>query len=287
MSPIIAEITIPACNSPDIPAHTLACYAWGDRSHPALLCVHGLTRNGRDFDYLAATLSENFYVLCPDMPGRGNSSRLPATHYNYPTYLYDIELLLQAKNIQNVHWLGTSMGGIIAMLMANKKPGLIRSLILNDVGCTITVAALARILQYTSGNKQFSTAEEAQAQIRTNCAMFGIRDDAHWQHMFTHGICKRQDGSYTLHYDPAILAGMQAGELADVNLWPLWDAIKPIPTLLIRGDTSDVLLEETAAAMAHSHPGLTRMNIHKTGHAPALMAEEQTRQIKDWLLQVA
>lgn len=283
MQPDIAEITVPASETPPIPAHRVRVYAWGKAEQTPLLCVHGLTRNGRDFDYIAERLAGDFYVLCPDMAGRGDSDILPAEYYNYETYIAEIECLLARKNLTRIHWLGTSMGGILAMLMANRRPGLIASLILNDVGTLIPVAGLSRILSYAGVQMEFATRQQAEQHLRSIWIPFGILREEHWQHLFQYGIQQEKDGRCHLRYDPAITASLAAGTLNDIDLSALWEAVKSIPTLLIRGENSDILTEQTAHAMAESHPQLTRYNIANTGHAPMLMAEEQIQTIADWL----
>ncbi|MDX1974940.1 MAG: alpha/beta hydrolase [Rickettsiales bacterium] len=282
MTPQTLSCNIPA--SETIPAHSLTYYQWGNATADTVICVHGLTRNGRDFDMLAQTLAPRFHVLCPDMPGRGKSGWLTPQAYQYPTYVQDIFSFLAQHNINSCHWVGTSMGGILGLMMAQLKPGLIKSLVLNDIGCLIPAAGLKRIVAYASSNTYFSSKQAAEAQLRINCASFGIRDEAHWNHLFTHSIHEQPDGTYHLAYDPAILAGLVTNvEIQDVNLWPFWPSAQAIPTLLIRGKNSDLLTAETALQMQQQHPNLELLEIAECGHAPTLMADEQTHYIENWL----
>jgi pimeloyl-ACP methyl ester carboxylesterase len=268
------------------PPHRLSYYHWGNPdAQETVLCVHGLTRNGRDFDFLAQRLSSRYHVISVDMPGRGKSQWLPeATLYNYATYIADLQFLLAVLAIPRLHWVGTSMGGILGMMMANAAPGLLQTLTLNDVGCVIPAAGLKRILSYAGVRMQFATLEEAQAALRENCRPFAIPSEMHWQHLFAHSIVKADDGSFRLAYDPAIVSGVApVGEIADVNLWATWDGVSKVPTLLIRGEQSDILLHDTALQMQSLHPRLGYQQIAGAGHAPSLMDEAQIALIEDWL----
>jgi pimeloyl-ACP methyl ester carboxylesterase len=284
MEPTLLTFDIPNVGKPG--THRLTCYEWGD-PHAArtVLCVHGLTRNGRDFDFLAQALAVHYRVLCPDMPGRGKSEWLanPAA-YSYPTYIADLHFMLQKLHIRQVDWVGTSMGGIIAMMMAASKPKLLRSLVLNDVGCLIPAAGLKRILSYAGLRTAFATRTEAEATLRERCAPFGIPSEAHWQHMFHHSIEALPDGTFRLAYDPAIAAGFpKADAISDINLWPFWKPLTKIPVLLIRGASSDILTHATAMEMKMRHADLSLQEIPRIGHAPALMEHSQITLIADWL----
>lgn len=271
--------------------HRLAYHRWGDEnSEHTVLCVHGLSRNSRDFDFLAEALAERYHVIAPDMPGRGDSDWfMHPANYNYQTYLTDLQYLLHALEISRVHWIGTSMGGILGMMMAGARPGLIESLLLNDVGCIVAKEGLKRILSYVGIKMQFDSLPEAQAALRTVCAPFGIREEKHWQHLFTHSIRQAQNGSAHFTYDPmiaaAILSVPDIGLVQDVNLWPLWEAVKPIPTLVIRGAESDILRKQTALEMQAAHPNLTLHEVPATGHAPALMDAGEIEFIQRWLIE--
>lgn len=281
MEPKRLDISVPA--SKEAQAHTLTCWAWGDEeAENTLLCVHGLTRNGRDFDFMARELANDFYVLCPDMPGRGHSSYLKAREYNYDTYVDDILHLLAMQDVEQLHWLGTSMGGILAMIMAAQKPGLLSSIIINDVGCTMPEVGLRRIFDYVGTNMEFATRQAAQDHLRLICMPFGINDEAHWQHFFTHSL-EEKNGAWRLRYDPAIGKALKEADLSNIDLWPCWEEVKEVPTMLIRGESSDIFLENVAAKMADTHPALTRYTVKNTGHAPALMAEDQVKTVSNWL----
>lgn len=266
--------------------HKLVYYEWGD-SHAAetILCLHGLTRNARDFDFLAQALSAHYRVICVDMPGRGKSGRLAdPLQYNYLTYLADIQFLIAALQLKSFHWVGTSMGGILGMMLVNALPGAMRSLVLNDIGCLIPATGLKRILGYAGVKMHFNTMQEAQKALRENMATFGIANEQHWQHIFLHSLVAQTDGTVRMAYDPAIIASFpQTQEIVDVNLWGTWEAVAKIPTLLLRGADSDILPADVASQMQALHPRLTRHDIVNTGHAPMLMEYDQIKLVENWL----
>lgn len=269
--------------------HRMAVYEWGNaRSNSGtVFCVHGLTRNGRDFDVLANALSENYRVLSVDMAGRGKSEWLSDTAgYNYGSYAADINYLASQLQLSGVHWIGTSMGGILGMMLANSSPKLFKTLTLNDVGCLIPAAGLNRIMQYVGARSNFKTRELAEAELRNRCAPYGINSEEHWQDLFSHSIEETANGEFRLAYDPTIGKSLNAnpGEpVQDVNLWPFWEAVKKIPTLLIHGAQSDILTHQTAIEMEKTHPDFNLLEIDGVGHAPALMDAVQIEVIRKWL----
>ena len=251
---------------------------------PVLVAVHGLTRNGRDFDAIAQALSEDFRVLCPDVVGRGKSDRLPGgALYSYPQYLADSAALLARTGAVSVDWLGTSMGGLIGMMLAAQPGTPIRRLILNDVGPLVPKAALERIGSYVGLDPHFDSVAAVEAYLRRVHAPFGPLSDAQWAHLASHSAraVPGQSG-FGLAYDPAIAAAFQVGPIADVDLWPLWDRIG-CPVLILRGATSDLLLPETAAEMVRRKSDATLAVIPDCGHAPALMDHAQIALVRDWL----
>ncbi|NBO18491.1 MAG: alpha/beta fold hydrolase [Proteobacteria bacterium] len=268
------------------PGHSLSCALWGDAAKPALLCVHGLTRNGRDFDYMAQDLAAEYFVICPDVPGRGKSPWLAdISQYNNTVYLADILQLLARLNLTRVHWLGTSMGGILGLLAANAAPGLLASLVLNDIGCVVPGHGLMRIRESAKLPPDFATREACEAAFRMRTATFGITEEAHWQHLLAHSIEQTPDGRWRLAYDPGIFTAAFVGDapIADVDLWPLWPAAQKLPMLLLRGAQSDILLADTARAMQATHERLMLREFDGVGHAPALMDEKERAPIRQWM----
>lgn len=283
MSPQLLTFDVPNVGKKG--THRLVCYEWGDASAArTVMCVHGLTRNGRDFDFLAQKLAENYRVLCPDMPGRGKSEWLAdATNYSYPAYIADILFILHTLHVKRVDWVGTSMGGIIGMMLANAKPGLLNSLTLNDVGCLIPAAGLKRILSYAGVRTSFATRTEAENALRERCAPFGIPSEMHWQQLFAHSI-EEAGGRFRFTCDPAITSNFpKEKEVKDVDLWPLWKSLLSIPLLIIRGAKSDILTHLTAMDMKMHHPNCSVQEIPGVGHAPSLMEFSQITLIADWL----
>lgn len=265
--------------------HRVHYYEWGDHANDrVVLCVHGLTRNGRDFDALASALSNHFRVLCPDVAGRGKSARLTRKEeYAYPQYCADMAALIARSGATSIDWIGTSMGGIIGMLMASQAGSPIRRMVVNDVGPFIPKAALERIGEYVGQDISFASIEEAEAYVRTISAGFGPLDDAQWRHVVEHSVSQDENGELRLVYDPSI-AHAFSGPVQDVDLWPVWDRIK-CPTLLLRGSISDLLLAKTAAEMTRRGPPTRLVEFDGVGHAPMLMSEEQIAPVVQFLLE--
>jgi pimeloyl-ACP methyl ester carboxylesterase len=259
--------------------HRLAFTAWGNPHAQPVVCVHGLTRNGRDFDTLAEALSDEFYLLCPDLPGRGRSGWLPdPALYQPPSYVQALSHLLAFID-RPVHWVGTSLGGICGMIAADAPNTPIRRMVLNDIGPFLPKAALARIRDYVGAAPAFSSLDDAEQYLRTVHSAFGTLTDAQWRHMAETSTRTLPGGQLGLHYDPAIALPMQAAEPRDADMWPIWDAISA-PMLVLRGEQSDLLLSDTfirMAAKAGTH------TVADCGHAPALMDTETIDVVREFL----
>lgn len=269
--------------------HRLRYVEWGDpAAERVVICVHGLTRNGRDFDFLARALLPEFRVVCPDVAGRGRSDWLYAKEdYGYPQYCADMTALIARVTAggkpRRIYWVGTSMGGIIGMLLASRPQSPIERLVLNDVGTIIPKAALERLRAYVGKDPRFKSYEELEAYVRTVSAPFGPLTDAQWRHLAETGAKRDEDGTWGMSYDPGLAAPFQQGPLADVDLWQYWDTIA-CPTLLLRGAQSDLLLHDTAFAMTQRGPKPRLVEFEGIGHAPMLMAEDQIKVVRDFLL---
>jgi len=264
--------------------HRVHYTEWGAADNPhVVVCVHGLTRNARDFDFLAQRLSERCRVICPDIAGRGFSERL--THpedYGYPLYLADMAALIARTGADRVDWVGTSMGGLIGMLLAVQPGSPLRRLVMNDVGPLVPKAALERLAGYVGQDPRFDTLEAVERYLREIFAPFGPLTDEQWQHLAQYGALRLDNGRYALAYDPAIGNAFK-GPLQDVNLWPVWKALR-LPVLVMRGAESDLLLAETAKEMVESAPsGSKLVEFAGIGHAPALMADDQIAAVEDFL----
>lgn len=265
------------------PGRRLAYFQWGAPSNPrTLICVHGLTRNARDFDHLATALEGDYRVVCPDVAGRGDSDWLADKDaYGLELYCRDLLALIGHLEVEAVDWLGTSMGGMIGMALAARADSPVRRLVLNDVGPFIPKAALERIGGYVGGDPAFADFAEAEARIRRVLAPFGPLTDDQWRHLTAHGI-EQRNGALRLRYDPAIARPFERGPLADADLWALWDAVA-CPVLVLRGAETDLLLAQTVEEMKTRGPGADAVEIPGVGHAPALMASCQIATIRDWL----
>jgi pimeloyl-ACP methyl ester carboxylesterase len=244
-----------------------------------VVCVHGLTRNGRDFDALAAALSASHRVVCPDMPGRGRSDWLAKPEaYGYPLYLSVAAQLIARLDVDAVDWVGTSMGGLIGMMLAAQPNAPIRRFVINDIGPFLPKAALERIGSYVGQDPRFESIEGLEAYLRRVHLPFGPLSDSEWRHLAQHSSRRREDGGVGLAYDPRIGDAFK-GELTDVELWTFWDQLRA-PTLALRGEDSDLLRPETAARMAERARVAEFAGV---GHAPALMAEDQIETVRDFL----
>lgn len=269
--------------------HRIHYTDWGDPgAEQIVICVHGLTRNGRDFDFLAQALAPRFRVICPDVAGRGRSDWLQAKEdYAYPQYCADMTALIarltSGGKPRRIYWVGTSMGGVIGMLLASRPKSPMEKLVVNDVGTVIPKAALVRISAYVGRDPRFKTLDEMEAMLRIVCAPFGPLTDAQWRHLAETGAKQHEDGSWGLRYDPGIAIPFQKEPLADVDLWQFWDTIA-CPTLLLRGAQSDVLPKDTANAMTRRGPRPRLVEFDGIGHAPMLMAADQIQVVRDFLL---
>ena len=255
--------------------HALAYTEWGDPQNPeVVVCVHGLTRNGRDFDLLARVLAKRFRVICPDMAGRGKSDWLShKSDYAIPTYVADMVTLIARLDVEAVHWVGTSMGGVIGMALAAEEKSPIKSLLLNDVGPFIAGATLSQLREFLGKAPRFASVDEAEAYTRRVCGdALGPLTDAHWRHLTEHAIRQTAQGDWEMCYDPGIADPFRIPfiNFFSLDLWSTYDAIR-CPTLVLRGAESDVLAADTYAAMARRGPQARLVEVPAVGHAPMLL----------------
>jgi len=283
--------------------HRMAYWSWGDpTATQVVLCVHGLTRQGRDFDRLAQALvarsARPLRVVCPDVAGRGQSEWLPAgAMYQIPQYVSDMLALMGQLHLTapmgQLDWVGTSMGGLIGMVMAG-QPGLplpvaLRRLVLNDVGPAISWSSVAYMQQYVGRYGQYKDLSEAAAAMRILSRGFGPVPDDVWLEMSSHMVRELPNGAVTLHYDPAIgepvrALSAEAAQAGETVMWSLYDQIQA-DTLLIRGAESDLLLPETAQAMTERGPRARLLEWPGIGHAPTLTAPDQVNALAGFLLE--
>jgi pimeloyl-ACP methyl ester carboxylesterase len=269
--------------------HRVAYWEWGDSANPrVLVCVHGISRQGRDFDTLARALSAAYRVVCPDEVGRGRSDWLvdPAG-YQIPAYVADMVTLLARLDAPTVHWVGTSMGGLIGLGLASLPQSPIERLVLNDVGPTIQFKALQRIGSYIGQPLRWNTLDEAAAYLQSISTGFGPHSREQWLAL-TRPMLKADGDGFVLHYDPAIALPFKAitPEMAaagEAMTWAAFDAIR-CPTLVTRGAESDVLTPETAQAMTQRGPKARLHEFAGVGHAPTLVADDQVAVVREFLL---
>lgn len=278
------------------PARRMAYWDWpaGPHGNPlhAVVCVHGLTRQGRDFDVLAQNLKAQVRVVCPDMAGRGRSDWLanPA-EYQIPTYVVDMLSLLaelRAQGVKTVDWVGSSMGGLIGIGVSAHPDSGLRRLVLNDVGPVIEPSALKRIVSFLGLPLDFETAQAGADYLRSVSTGFGPHTANEWL-----ALCKpmlrEKSGRYVLHYDPLIAepfktsSAPEVAAQAEALLWHLYDGITS-PTLVLRGASSDLLSAATARAMTERGPKATFISFEGVGHAPTLVAADQVQTVVEFLL---
>jgi pimeloyl-ACP methyl ester carboxylesterase len=287
--------------------HRIAYADWGDVANPhVVLCVHGLARNSRDFDFLAAALAGHCRVACMDVAGRGESEWLDnKSHYTFSTYQNDAAAMLARATAPppakwfgrrrcevKLDWVGTSMGGLIGMFLAAKRGSPIRRLVLNDVGALIPWSALFRMKGYITRGRRFASVEEVETYVRNVCAPFGPLTGAQWRHLAQHSA-RPNGGDYILRYDPGIGEGLHGhfdaefpigpDLLRGIDLWNVWSKLE-CPVLVLRGAESEVLLKKTVDEMKERKPNVEVVEFPGVGHAPALMSAEQIRVVKDFLL---
>ena len=269
--------------------HRMAYWEWGDpRSERVVLCVHGLSRQGRDFDTLAMAMRDRYRVVCPDVVGRGESDRLADPGgYQVPAYVADMVTLIARLNASTVHWVGTSMGGLIGMGLAALPGSPISRLVLNDVGPTIDAAGIARIAAYLGQPLSWPSVEAAADYLLTISKGFGAHTSEQWLAL-TRPMLRREADAYRLHYDPAIATALRAitpaaAAAGQAALWAAYDAIR-CPTLLLRGEQSDLLSKDTALAMTARGPKAILHEFAEVGHAPTLVRAEQVAVVREFLL---
>jgi pimeloyl-ACP methyl ester carboxylesterase len=261
--------------------HRIAYVIWGEPgTRPPVVCVHGLTRNGRDFDRLAAALANERLVIAPDIVGRGSSSWLSdAGGYAYPQYCADMAALIARLGVEEVDWVGTSMGGLIGMMLAAEPDSPIRRLVINDVGYRVPRQAIRRLAGYIGMDPEFADLAGVEAYLRQVHAPFGELDDEAWRQLALHGHRRLANGRYGLAYDPKIGEAFAGPIAADIDLTSVWQRVR-CPVLLLRGVESDLLLPETAGAMAMK---AELVEFSAVGHAPSLMVPDQIEVVRSWL----
>mgnify|MGYP001187260582 CR=1 FL=1 len=270
--------------------HRMAYREWGDPANSrVLVCVHGLTRVGNDFDRLARTLCDDYRVVCPDVVGRGESDWLrDPRYYAVPQYVADMVTLLARLDAQTVDWVGTSMGGLIGMTLAGQPGAAIRRMVINDVGPTLDAPALARIGDYLGKPVRFASVDAAIDYVALISATFGLKTRDEWREI-TLPVIRKDGDAWIPHYDPRIGEPFRAitpdaAAAGEAGLWALYENIGA-QVLLTRGATSDLLSPATARRMTETGPRARLVEFPGVGHAPMFMHDEQIAVVRDFLLQ--
>ncbi len=268
-------------------SHRMAYHAWGNPNNSkVLICVHGLTRRGSDFKTLAEAMCQDYYVVCPDIVGRGDSDRLTnPMQYAVPQYVADIAELVKKLGVSQVDWFGTSMGGLIGMVYAAMPNSPIRRMLINDVGPKIEPEAIKRLGSYVGQPFAFVNRADALERLNQICASFGEHTPQEWE-IYNGPMLVQRDGMWMMHYDPNISVPFasvnpimaKAGEMA------MWHAFKQIhvPMLIVRGGDSDLLSAATVAEMCKVNPYARSIEIPNVGHAPAFVKAEQVALAKEF-----
>ncbi|MES3024179.1 MAG: alpha/beta hydrolase [Pseudomonadota bacterium] len=274
--------------------HQMAYKEWGDQSNPrVLICVHGVTRAGDDFDNLARALADHYRVVCPDVVGRGRSGRLgDPSLYGIPQYVNDMVTLIARVTANGeagtVDWFGTSMGGLIGMLLASKPGTPIARLVINDIGPTLDSVALHRIGDYIGQDLRFPTFEAGASFVRAVSASFGEHTEDEWHKLASDVLAQDGDGKWVRRYDMALAqpfreATLESTKADEAALWAAYDAIR-CPTLLVRGADSDLLSRETAQAMRERGPRPAFVELPGVGHAPTFLHADQIAIARQFLI---
>lgn len=289
--------------------HRVAYTDWGDPENPhVVLCVHGLSRNCRDFDYLADALKKDCRVVCMDVVGRGESEWLEdKSGYSFSTYLSDAAALVarvttplragifREAATRRLDWVGTSMGGLMGMLLAAKRGSPIGRLVMNDVGPFVPWNGLIRLKGHLGHPRGFASLRMAGLFLREACKSFGPLTEAQWDHLIQHSVRRHDDGRWHLRFDPAIGKWNTQSDpelpigpmfLRGIDLWTVWNAVR-CPVLVLRGAASEVLLAGTVAEMRKRKHDTQSVEFEGVGHAPALFDPAQIDVVRGFLLERA
>lgn len=263
--------------------HRLHYTEWGPEDAPTVLCIHGLTQTARSFDALAMALARERRVICLDVVGRGQSDWLPdPMHYGFPQYIADAQALIGELELAPVDLVGTSMGGLIGMMLALQSPNPVRRLVLNDVGPFIPKEAVGRIRDYVGTDPEFPDMDAFEEYLRFIWAPFGTLTDAQWRHLAETSARHTETGTIAPAYDMRIRDPIVAAPVEDADLWAFWDQV-PAKVLVLRGARSDILPADTAREMTRRGPEAKLVEFEGVGHAPALMADDQIAVISEFL----
>lgn len=283
-----AKLNSVQCLSPG-GLHRMVYKAWGAPDNPeVVLCIHGITRVSDDFDNLAQELARDFRVICPDVVGRGRSGQLSNARFYTPAqYVADMVTLIARLDVPALQLVGTSMGGLVGMLLASLPDSPISRMVVNDVGPTVEPVALQRIGAYLGLAQSFATQDEGIAYVRKVSESFGPHSEAQWRKLGQDALRQNQEGRWERNYDLRIAEPVKAmtpesATQAEAMMWAAWNAIR-CPVLLVRGQQSDLLSPETARRMTESGPRARLVEFAGVGHAPTLVQADQIEVVAKFL----
>jgi pimeloyl-ACP methyl ester carboxylesterase len=267
--------------------HRIVYQDWGNENNTnVLICVHGLTRNSRDFDYLAQHLSSQYRVIAPDIVGRGQSDWLPdPALYTLEQYIHDMGALMTHLKLKQVGWLGTSLGGLIGMTIAASPNSPIKRLILNDIGPVIKKEAIVYLATSLAETPHFKSLDELQKFLKEAYSAMGHMDKDHWEHMVTYDHRITSEGKITRNFDPKITRWVSSMTTTDLAMWDMWEGIH-CPILIIHGEESIILTPEICQEMLKRNSHASLVTIPGVGHTPSLMPESQIRIVQEWLTKI-
>lgn len=258
---------------------------------PAIIMMHGLTRNGADFEGLAAHLAGKYRLVIPDQRGRGRSDNDPIpANYIPTTYCADMIAMITQFGLDRPILIGTSMGGLMAMIMGSMKPDQYRGIIINDIGPEVDQSGLDRIASFVGISASISNWGDAVAYCqRTNGPAFPDYGEEKWLAFAQRLFRENADGIPVLAYDPAISSGLARSNPTAVppDLWPIWQGLAAIPVLVVRGELSDILSAQTLVRMGQTHPNMRAHNVAGTGHAPMLDEPDALFAVETFLSEIA
>lgn len=267
--------------------HKLAYVEWGHKAGGVpIICVHGVSRQSRDFDALAAQLAKlGRRVVCPDLPGRGRSDWLAeADDYALPQYCADMNNVIARLGVEEVDWVGTSLGGLIGIILSGMPGSRIRRLVINDIGPYVSSTGLTRIGDYLRQMPQsFPSMVEAEAYYRRILAPYGNLSDEQWRHIAEHSVgWDEPRKAYINLCDPGVQRGFRGAWFSSLNIWKYWDEIS-VPTLVLHGAKSDLLTRELCEEMVKRNSNATVHRFEECGHVPPLFEPHQIKVVTDFL----
>ncbi len=260
----------------------IAYTQFGDQKNHLVICLHGINRNSRDFDFLASTLQDKYFVICPDIVGRGDSTWLEdKTKYKYPVYIKIINSLVNQLNKEEFSIIGTSMGGVLGMHIASKDENNVKKLVINDIGPDLSSRSLTKLIKGLQ-TKKMKNESDMLKYMKTYLSPIGIQDEKVKLHFAYHSVKKKENGSYEMHYDPEITVPLYNASEKDFYMYSMWEKIK-CPILLLRGEYSNTLRRSVANKMIESKKYIKFIEYKGVAHAPSLAEVHQMNDILNWL----